>query len=250
MSEPDDHQVRVAAAGSASPTPEPRSLAGALPERHGAARALTRLYIVHTRPIVTESLRIALDQETDIAIVGTQVETDLLEERVLRSQATVLLIDGAIDMNRIMRMLRAIGSTVRVIVMGDSVESDALLPCVTAGAMGVLSGPQSVSEIAAAIRRVREGWVVLTPEQLTTLMLRSRARTVARDVADLCSGLSERERDVLKVLAMCDSVDGTAEQLQISTHTVQTHLKNVMRKLHVRTRLAAVVIAFRAGIIE
>jgi DNA-binding NarL/FixJ family response regulator len=91
---------------------------------------------------------------------------------------------------------------------------------------------------------------VLTPEQIAALFSSSRMRRLDPAAAALCASLSAREQDVLRSFAAGASVSATASHLGITDHTVQTHLKNAMRRLNVRTRLAAVVMALRAGLLD
>jgi DNA-binding NarL/FixJ family response regulator len=200
--------------------------------------------------MTAESLRVALDQEPDVEVVGAQLDAGLLEERVLQSDADVLLLDAALDAARIKAVVQQLSASVRVIIVGHEHDSPLLVPCVEAGAIGYLTGRYALAELVSAIRRAHDGWVVFTPEQITTLVTHAESRAVDPSAAERCASLSARERDVLRVLAGGATVDQTAVLLLISGHTVQSHLKNAMRKLNVSSRLAAVVLALRAGALD
>jgi DNA-binding NarL/FixJ family response regulator len=210
----------------------------------------SRIYIVHTQLVVEESLRLALEQEPEVEIVASQVDTDSVEERVLLSHASILLLDGSIDADRLIRIISTVSAVVRVIVLAQKDEADLLVRCMAAGAAGYLSGPRGLIEIGSAVRQARDGWVVLTPEQIAAFFSGSRMRRLDPAAAALCASLSAREQDVLRSFAAGASVSATASHLGISDHTVQTHLKIAMRRLNVRTRLAAVVMALRAGLLD
>jgi DNA-binding NarL/FixJ family response regulator len=212
--------------------------------------ARTRVYLAIKHVIVAESLRIALSQEPDIEVVGVHTTSDLVEEHVLQSGADVLLLDAAIDVGRLTGILQAVRSGVRPIVLAQDDDVELLQRCVSAGAVGHLTGPLALPELLAAIRHVHHEWVVLTPHQVASLIDRAPWRTRTARIAEICSRLSARERDVLQILATGATNDEIAARLLISANTVQSHLKNVLRKLNVRSKLAAVVMALSAGVIE
>jgi DNA-binding CsgD family transcriptional regulator len=92
--------------------------------------------------------------------------------------------------------------------------------------------------------------VALTAEQVGALAAHYRMHPIDPRIIELCARLSTRERHVLQRLATGASIGEAARQLGVSAHTAQTHLKNAMRKLNVRSRLAAIVLAVHAGIIQ
>jgi DNA-binding NarL/FixJ family response regulator len=213
-------------------------------------RSRTRVFLAHQQLIVAESLRIALGREPDIEVVGVQTTMDLVEEQVVQSGADVLLLDATIDTARLTVILNAVRTTARSIVLAQDDDLDLLQLCVSAGAVGHLVGPRALPELMAAIRHAHHEWVVLTPQQVASLIDQAPWRTSTARAAEICSRLSARERDVLQILATGATNDEIATRLLISANTVQSHLKNVLRKLNVRSKLAAVVMALSAGVIE
>ena len=209
-----------------------------------------RLYIVHEQPMIAESLAIALQQADDIEIVGLQTTTDHLERRLIVSSTNVLLLDAAIEPARLAEIIRAIRDTARVIIIARDPDATLMLRGLRLGVAGFLVGPRALTELATAIRRAHERWLVLTHEQLMELLTRSHSRETNPYAAALCERLSERECTVLQVLSTGASTEEVARRLLISTHTVHSHIKNAMRKLNVRSKLMAVVLAFAAGIVD
>jgi len=208
-----------------------------------------RVYLTHMVPSVAASLRRELEDAPDIELVGAQTTTDHLEHRIVRSGATVLLLDGSIDADTLTATIAVVKSTVKVIVLAPRGDSHLLIACLSAGAVGFLTGVTERIDINTAIRRAQDGWLAMTAEQVGVLAAHYRIRPVDPRIMELCSRLSNRERDVLQRLATGVSIREAAERLGVSAHTAQTHLKNAMRKLNVRSRLAAVVLAVHAGII-
>jgi DNA-binding NarL/FixJ family response regulator len=200
--------------------------------------------------MVVDALRITLSQESDIEIVGAQTTVDQVEEQILQSGANLLLLDASIDTARLTTILSTVRTVARSIVLSQDPDPDLMHRCVTAGAAGYLIGPQTLPDLLSSIRHVQDAWVVLTPEQVSSLVDRAPWRTCNERAAEVCAKLSVRERDVLQLLAAGASAEEIGRQLLISANTVQSHLKNVMRKLNVRSKLAAVVMALSAGAIE
>ena len=209
-----------------------------------------RLYIAYPHPVVEASLRMILEQDPNTEIVGAQQDADRVEERVLLSQASVLLLGGSVGVARLIQIIGRVSPAVKVVVLVEQDEPDLMIHCMVAGASGYVSGPRGVGEIASALRRAHDGWAILTVEQVTTLVCQSRIRSPDDRAIKLCASLGGRERDVLRSIAAGDSLADAADRLGISTYTVQTHLKNAMRKMNARTRLAAAVMALRAGILD
>ncbi len=209
-----------------------------------------RLYTAYPHPVVEASLRITLEQDPDTEIVGSQPDAERVEERVLRSQASALLLGGSVGAARLIQIIRRVSPAVKVVVLVEQDEPDLMVRCMVAGASGYLSGPREVGEIASALRRAHDGWAILTVEQVTALVVQSRGRSPDDHAIRVCASLSGRERDVLRSIADGDSLADAAVRLGISAYTVQTHLKNAMRKMNARTRLAAAVMALRAGILD
>jgi DNA-binding NarL/FixJ family response regulator len=214
------------------------------------ASGCIRAYLVHTTPAVAALLRRELENAPDIELVGAQTSTDHLEHRIVRSGATVLLLDGAIDAYTLTATIAAVSSAVKVIVLAQGSDSHHLVACLSAGAVGFLTGAPGQTDIGTAIRRAQEGWLALSTEQLGVLAAHVRFRPSDLRIVDLCARLSNRERQLLQWLATGVSIGEAAQQLGISTHTAQTHLKNAMRKLNARSKLAAIILAVRAGIIR
>jgi DNA-binding NarL/FixJ family response regulator len=211
---------------------------------------MMRLYVVYSHPMVEASLRMTLEHDPDTEVVGSQQDADRAEERVLQSQASALLLDGSIGAARLIQIISRVSPVVKVVVLVEQDEPDLMVRCILAGASGYVSGSRGVGEIASALRRAHDGWAILTVEQVTTLIVQARGHSLDDHAIRLSTSLGRREREVLRSIAAGDSLAEAAARLGISTHTVQTHLKNVMRKLRTRTRLAAVVMALRAGILD
>jgi DNA-binding NarL/FixJ family response regulator len=209
-----------------------------------------RTYVLQGQLLVAKALHLALDQEPDIQVVGSQITTLLAIERILHAEADVVLLDASLDAVELAARLQRSPDPPRIIVTSADDATELLLPCVEAGVVGFLPNSSTVTELASAVRRAHAGWSVFTIEQVATLV-ESRVRRPSHAFAvEACKKLSAREREVLQVLATGASIGETAAELCMSSHTAQTHLKNAMRKLNATSKLAAVMIALRGGIVQ
>jgi len=142
------------------------------------------------------------------------------------------------------------GGGPRVIIVAQTFNEADCFAGLLAGAVGYLTADVHIDDLVSVIRRAHAGEMLYTAEQLFRL-LRHQARIkplISTDAKSL--GVSARECEVLRALAEGLSTAEVALRLHISTHTVITHLKNVTSKLHARSRLDAIVIALRLGLIE
>ena len=128
-----------------------------------------------------------------------------------------------------------------------TLDEAAVSACVEAGAVGCLNQDQSPSQLIDRIKRAHAGEVPFAPDMLVNLLLQPR-----RDEADRWHSvqlLGVRELQVLEMLANGMSTEVVAARLGITVHTVRTHLKDVMAKLQVHSKLEAVMVAIREGLI-
>jgi DNA-binding NarL/FixJ family response regulator len=140
-------------------------------------------------------------------------------------------------------MLRALRSTLRVIVLTEAVDREALVAYVRAGAVGCLAVDRAVPELVRAIKQVYAGEVLFDPGTLVDLLTGAAQRPLVQTLAP-------RELEVLRVLATGLSTEEAASQLRITVHTLRTHLKKAMTKLGARSKLEAIILALREGLVE
>jgi len=149
------------------------------------------------------------------------------------------------------RRLREVAPEVRVLVLTAYDEDQYVFSLLQAGACGYLLKSAPVSELVKAIHRVYAGETPLDPLIARKLVLRvanqAAQASPAREEAHLAEQLTARELDVLHLLTRGLSNRAMAEELSISDRTVQTHLTNIFAKLHVTSRMEAVLTAIRRG---
>lgn len=133
----------------------------------------------------------------------------------------------------------------QVLVLSAFADDHALARAVEAGCDGYLLKEQPVDDLVAAIRRVHAGEAVFAPRLMPRLLslLSGRRRTVGGD-------LTPREIDVLRELAAGHSTEAIADELGLSVNTVRNHVQSVLTKLGAHSRLEAVAIGLRAGLVS
>jgi len=130
-------------------------------------------------------------------------------------------------------------------------EDRLLVEAVEAGASGFLSKDEAAEEVLAAVKSAADGEVLIDPATLTRLLAQvAREREEQRDAMALLDDLTDREREILSLLAGGVRNDEIAQKLFISPQTVQTHVRNILGKLRVHSKLEAVAFAVRHRAID
>jgi two-component system, NarL family, response regulator LiaR len=148
------------------------------------------------------------------------------------------------------RKLALIAPLTRVVVLTISAEDDDVMNAVMAGACGYLLKDSSIQELIAGIRAAASGEALISPQIATKVLQRLRAQTASEDAAEtIRTELSEREIQVLKLIANGKDNAQIARELFISPKTVKNHISNILMKLQIENRIQAAVYAVRSGIV-
>jgi DNA-binding NarL/FixJ family response regulator len=138
----------------------------------------------------------------------------------------------------------------RVVVLTISVDDDDIIHAVMAGACGYLLKDASIDQLLAGIRAAAAGESLISPQIASKLLLRLRAQTADIDAATtIRTELSDRELEVLRLIANGKDNAEIARELFISPKTVKNHISNILMKLHIQNRIQAAVYAVRSGIV-
>ena len=207
----------------------------------------TRVLVVDDHEVLASSLALVLDTEPDLTSVG--VAGSLADARRLigTTAPDVLLLDHRLpdgDGVTAIPELRQLRPTLRVVVLTASAADHVLIAAIEAGASGFVSKTRGLEEVTAAVRAAATGEAVISPELLTRLLPRlgRRSPTPHQD-------LTEREREVLGLVADGMTNAAIAEHLVVSVHTVRNHVANLSSKLGAHSKLEALSIAVREGLL-
>lgn len=204
---------------------------------------MIKVLVVDDHPVVRQGLRTFLDLQEDITVVGESADGESCVDDADRLRPDVILLDlrmpGA-DGVTALRGLR--DNPARVLVVTSYTEPSAVLPAVRAGAAGYVYKDVDPPALAAAIRSVHAGHVLLHPD-VARLLADSDARPGQAD-------LTARERDVLAQVARGRSNREIARALSLSEKTVKTHVSAILGKLGVQDRTQAALHAVRTGLVD
>lgn len=209
-----------------------------------------RIVIADDHALFRTGLMHVLEREPDLTIVGEAVHGEDAIGRVRDLQPDVLLLDirmPVLDGIAALPGIREAAPDCRVIMLTQSDADEDLYQSIKAGASGYLLKEIAPEEIAEAIRRVVEGEAVISPA-MSSVLLRQFAALVARE-QPMSGRLSARELEVLGLL--CEGLGNReiAERLFIAENTVRNHVRSILEKLGLTSRMQAVAYAMREGLV-
>ena len=148
------------------------------------------------------------------------------------------------------RQIAMIAPLARVLVLTISDDETDVLDAILAGACGYLLKDSAIHELMAGIRATAAGESLVSPLIASKLLQRLRATNSSpRDLKAICAELSDREIQVLKLIASGKDNGQIAAELHISPKTVKNHISNILMKLQIENRIQAAVYAVRSGLV-
>ena len=148
------------------------------------------------------------------------------------------------------RQLASIAPLTRVVVLTISADDDDVMNAVMAGACGYLLKDSSIQELIAGIQAAATGESLISPQIAAKVLQRLRSQTTSEDAAaTIRTELSDRELEVLKLIANGKDNAQIARELYISPKTVKNHISNILMKLQIENRIQAAVYAVRSGLV-
>jgi DNA-binding NarL/FixJ family response regulator len=203
-----------------------------------------RVLIVDDHPVVRDGLRSVIEGEPDMEVVGEAGHGAEALARAAITPVDVVLMDlrmptmGGVEA---IEQLRRTTPSVRVLVLTTFDTDRDVLPAIEAGATGYLLKDTPRDELLRAVRAAHRGEAVLSPAVAGRLM--GQVRVPAQDA------LSNRELEVLRLIAAGSTNREAAQRLFISEATVKTHLLHIYAKLEVRDRASAVAAGYQRGLL-
>jgi len=212
-----------------------------------------RLLICDDHRVLTDTLTTVIEEDPDIALVAEPVQSPDEVVRLARDrEPDVILMDlefrGSMSGIEATRRIKELSPRTKIVVMTAHEDERLLVEAIEAGASGFLRKTEGIDELLGAIKSAAAGEILVDPQALARMLpLMAREREVRREAAERLSTLSEREREVLGLLTTGLRNDAIAQRLGISPQTVQTHVRNILAKLGVHSKLEAVAFAVRHG---
>lgn len=204
--------------------------------------------VVDDHAMVAEGLRAVLDSQPDIAVIDTAATLRQAYAVVATEPVDVVLLDLRLpDGSGIdgIKHIRQLSPTTHVVVVTAHADDTVLLTAVEAGCAGFLTKASDMGDAIAAVRAAAAGEALMPPDVLTRLLprLRSPKPTIGAD-------LTPRERQILLLIGQGLTNVEIAHRLTVSVHTVRNHVQNILAKLGVHSKLEALAVAVREGLIQ
>jgi len=209
-----------------------------------------RIVLADDHAVLRSGLRALLNAEPDMLVVGEAGNGREAVDAVIRLKPDLVVMDlsmpvlGGLEATR---QIRVLAPDVRVVVLTMHAEQQYILPVLQAGSVGFVLKQAADTELIAAIRSAHAGEAVLSPSAAIQLLDDYRRRALQDSRA--ADGLSEREREVLKLTAEGYSAQEIAERLIISAKTVDTYRQRIMDKLDIHHRSQLIQYALRKGLL-
>lgn len=211
-----------------------------------------KVLLVDDHKIVRQGVRAFLQTLADIQVVAEADTGAAAIDAVQQAQPDVVLMDlempGELDGIAATRQIRKLRPETQVIVVTSHHQDEYIFPAVRAGAISYLLKDVEPDELVDAIRKAAQGEALLDSRVASRLV--KELQGIRQEQVNPFTELSEREFDVLRLIAAGKSNAEIAETLVIGESTVKTHIGNLLKKLHLDDRTQAAVYAWQQGIVR
>ncbi|MCA9921095.1 MAG: response regulator transcription factor [Anaerolineales bacterium] len=208
-----------------------------------------QLFLADDHAVVRKGLEALIGTQPDMTVVGTAANGEEAVRLALQLQPDVILIDIQMPLKTGVEAIveiKAANPDARLLVLTSYSEDETVFAAIKAGAMGYLLKDSTPQELIQAIRNVYNGRSFLHPDIALKVIQELHKPPVNLPPTD--EPLTEREVDVLKLVARGLSNHDIANRLVISERTVRTHISNILSKLHLANRTQAALYALRQGL--
>ena len=221
--------------------------------RDQSARRRVQVLIVQDHPLLASAIARVLEMEPDFKVAGVSASGAAAVQAATENRPDVVLMDFRLpDVSgpAAARMIKNEHADAAIVFHSADESESALLDAIDAGATAYLTKDATADQIITAVRRASKGEVLIPAELFARAIARHRGAAVKkRERERLLAEFTPRELDVLHLLA--EGLDTTAmsQRLGIAPHTVEWHVRHVIEKLQVHSKLQAVISAARKGLI-
>ncbi len=207
--------------------------------------------IVDDHEVVRKGIRAYLESTSEFKVVGEASSGQEAIRRVVDLVPDVVLMDlimPGMDGIQATRQIKKISPRSQIVVLTSFHEDSHIFPALRAGAISYILKDVKMEDLADALHRAARREVTFHPLVAERLLRSVRHEDAAEDL--LYAELTERELEILKLIANAQSNSQIAEQLVISEYTVKGHVSNILSKLHLEDRTQAAVYAWQKGLMR
>ncbi|MGH2740384.1 MAG: response regulator [Actinomycetota bacterium] len=224
-------------------------------QKESTSQEALRVLVVDDHAIMRRGIQMVLEPETDIDVVGEAADGHEAVEKALELMPDVVLMDVRMPRRSGIEATKQIKEELPhavILMLTISEEESDLYDAIKAGASGYLLKEIGTEEIADAIRSVASGQSRISPGMATKLLDEFQAMTKRSEERERVPAprLTEREMEVLEHVARGMANRDIAKALYISENTVKNHIRNILEKLQLHSRMEAVIYAVREKLLE
>lgn len=209
------------------------------------------ILIVDDHEVVCQGVRAYLETLSDFDVIGEAYSGEDAIELVKQYVPDVVLMDlilPGMDGIETTRVVKNISPRTQVVVLTSFHEDSLIFPALKAGAISYILKDMKMNKLAETVRKAHNGEVILHPRVAARVLQNIRKEDQAEN--EIYTELTERELEVLKLIANGYPNSQIAEELVISENTVKGHVSNILSKLHLADRTQAAVFAWQKGIVQ
>jgi NarL family two-component system response regulator LiaR len=207
--------------------------------------------IVDDHKVVRQGVRAFMDTQPDITVVGEAGSGEEAIKLTTRHVPDVVIADlvmPGMDGVEVTRRVKQVSPRTQVIVLTSYHQDEHIFPAIRAGALSYLLKDVGPAELADAVRKAAAGEAVLHPRVAARVV--QELHGARHDAPNAFTELSDRELEVLRLIADGMNNADIGEALVISEKTVKSHVSNILNKLHLADRTQAAVFAWREGVVR
>ena len=215
-----------------------------------AAPSSPRVLLVDDNDLYRQGLRTLLEGEKVDVVGEARTGSEALAEIGAAAPEVVVMDLNMPGMSGVeaIRQMAAIAPLTRVLVLTASHEDGDVMDAIMSGACGYLVKDSSIDQLLAGIRAAANGESLISPAIAGNVLQRLRAAGSSPPEDSTLAGLTDREMQVLRLVANGEDNAQIAAELHISPKTVKNHISNILMKLQIENRIQAAVLAVRSGL--
>jgi len=213
-----------------------------------------RVLLADDQAMVRAGFRMIVESEPDIVVVGEAADGEQAVEATRRLRPDVVLMDiqmpGEDGLRATRRITERPGQPSRVVILTTFERDDYVYEALQSGASGFLLKNAPPEQLVHAVRVVAAGDALLAPSITRRIIEQFARRPIKPELDEQLQSLTQREREVLAMLARGKSNAELAAELFVTEGTIKTHVSSLLAKLGLRDRVQAVVVAYESGLVK